>query len=49
MLSVSGIAEYVKSIIFDHAEIAKLKTKKANPNENISEPWFDDDCKKRKK
>ena len=43
-LSVTEISEEIKSILFENADISKLKVKK-NKNDNISEAWFDKECK----
>ena len=48
-LSVIEMSEHVKSILFENAEIAKVKCKKKKSDEHFSEPWFDEDCKERKK
>ena len=47
-LTVTEMSEEIKSILFENADISKLKTKKTGTNENVSEPWFDDDCKNMK-
>ena len=47
-LTVAEMAEKIKSILFDNAESAKLKTKKGNSDDNVSEPWFDKDCSEKK-
>ena len=48
-LSVIEMSEHVKSFLFENAEIAKVKCKKKKSDEHFSEPWFDEDCKEKKK
>ena len=47
-LTVAEMAEKIKSILFENADMSGLKTRRVGTSGGVSEPWFDGECKSMK-